>query len=112
MKLRDYLVAINGKLLTESSDLDTQITGGYASDLLSDVMGSAKEGEMWITIMRHLNVIAVASLTNIAAITFSKGFLPEEPVIQKATQVGVPLISTNLNTFQIAGILYQYLNSN
>jgi len=110
MKLRDFLEAINGKLLTKTDDLDIEINGGYVSDLLSDVMGNAKEGQVWITIMRHLNVIAVASLTNMTAITFSKGYMPDEAVITKADQEGIPLISSNLNTFDIAGILYKNLS--
>lgn len=110
MKLKDYLNAIQGSLLTPDSDLETEINGGYVSDLLSDVMGNAEEGQMWITIMRHLNVIAVASLANVCAITFPKGYLPEEPVIKKAQQVGIPLISSKLNTFEVAGILYKNLH--
>ena len=109
MKLKDFLEAINGKLLTKTENLDIEINGGYVSDLLSDVMGNAKEGQVWITIMRHLNVIAVASLTNMSAITFSKGYLPDDAVIAKADQEGIPLISSNLNTFEIAGILYKNL---
>ncbi len=110
MKLKDFMDAINGHLLTKDFDQDIDISGGYVSDLLSDVMAGAQEGQVWITIMRHLNVIAVANLTNVAAIIFSKGYLPEEPVIQKADQVGITLISSNLNTFEIAGILYQHLS--
>jgi len=110
MKLKDFMLAIDGHLLTKDTDLDIEIKGGYVSDLLSDVMGSAQEGQVWITIMRHLNVIAVASLTNVVAITFSKSYLPEEPVIQKADQVGITLISSKLNTFEIAGILYQHIS--
>lgn len=109
MKLNDYLPAIKGRLLTEGNDLNKEITGGYVSDLLSDVMGNAREGQVWITIMRHLNVIAVASLTNLTAITFSKGFLPDDTVIKKANQVGIPLISSDLETFEITGILYREL---
>ncbi|MCF7913274.1 MAG: hypothetical protein K9M99_12155 [Candidatus Cloacimonetes bacterium] len=110
MKLKEYLEIIEGKLLTKENDLDIEISGGYVSDLLSDVMGSAREGQVWITIMRHLNVIAVASLTNISAITFSKGYLPESTVIAKADQEEIILISSKLNTFEIAGILYKHLS--
>jgi len=44
------------------------------------------------------------------AITFSKGYMPDEAVITKADQEGIPLISSNLNTFDIAGILYKNLS--
>ncbi|MDP8321985.1 MAG: hypothetical protein RAO94_06515, partial [Candidatus Stygibacter australis] len=94
----------------KTENLDIEINGGYVSDLLSDVMGNAREGQVWITIMRHLNVIAVASLTNMSAITFSKGYLPDDTVIAKADMEGIPLISSKLDTFNIAGILYKNLS--
>ena len=56
----------------------------YVSDLLSDVMGSASSGQVWVTIMRHLNVVAVASMTGITAIIFAKGVVPDADVIEKA----------------------------
>ena len=110
MNLQEFVVTIQGKVLTKDVDLSQTIKGGYVSDLLSDVMGNAQEGQVWITIMRHLNVVAVASLANVAAITFPKGYLPEDVVIQKAQQVGIPLISTELETFEVSGILYRELN--
>jgi len=78
-------------------------------DMLSDVMGSAKPKQAWITIMKHLNVIAVASMTGIPVIVFSKGNQPEEAVIDKATEEGIALISSPLPTFELAGKLYQML---
>jgi predicted transcriptional regulator len=110
MKLKEFLEIIEGKLLTKENIMDIEINGGYVSDLLSDVMGNAQEGQVWITIMRHLNVVAVASLTNVPAITFSKGYMPDAAVIAKADQEGITLISSNLNTFDIAGILYKHLS--
>jgi hypothetical protein len=52
---------------------DTEITGGYTSDLLSDVMAHLKEGEALITIQAHKNTIAVASLTGASAVIFCHG---------------------------------------
>ena len=39
---------------------DAPVTGGYAGDLLSWVMGRASAGDCWITIMSNQNVAAVA----------------------------------------------------
>ncbi|HQB98634.1 MAG TPA: hypothetical protein PKZ46_06835, partial [Candidatus Cloacimonadota bacterium] len=86
------------------------INGAYVSDMLSDVMGSAKPGQAWITIMKHLNVIAVASMTGIPAIIFAKGNTPDEAVCDKALEEGICLISSNLDTFRLSGILYRVLH--
>lgn len=104
---------IEGKILTQHDpQKEIEINGGYVSDLLSDVMGNAREGFVWITIMRHLNVIAVASLTNLAAVIFSKNIVPDQAVIAKADEEDICLINSSLPTFELAGRLFNLLNSN
>lgn len=110
-KLNDFLQLIPNKILTGKELIESvQISGGYVSDLLSDVMGGAKENEVWITIMRHLNVVAVASLASIPAIIFSKGIVPENVVIEKAESEKIILISSDLSTFELTGKLYKFMS--
>ena len=45
-----------------SEGLGREIKGGYTSDLLSDVMGHAKEGDVWVILQTHKNIMAIASL--------------------------------------------------
>ncbi|MBN2830136.1 MAG: hypothetical protein JXR56_07440 [Candidatus Cloacimonetes bacterium] len=93
-------------------DLDTSktvIENGYVSDLLSDVMGSAQENQIWITIMRHLNTIAVASMTGIPVIIFAKDIIPEQSVINKAREEGIILLTSPLTVFELAGKIYSLL---
>ncbi|MDP2174258.1 MAG: hypothetical protein Q8J62_10845 [Candidatus Cloacimonadaceae bacterium] len=112
IKLSDYLHAVGGSNLTPAIDAEEiGITDGYVCDMLSDVMGSAKAGQAWITIMKHLNVVAVASMTGIPAIVFAKGGVPEAPVIEKALEEGICLITSALTPFELAGILYKQLGN-
>jgi len=110
--LSEYLTAIHGTNHTPALDPATiEIRGAYVSDMLSDVMGSAKPEQAWITIMKHLNVIAVASMTGIPAIIFAKGNEPDAAVCDKALEESVCLISSRLSTFELAGMLYKMLNA-
>lgn len=112
MTVNEFLPLIDGRILTTQTDLNKiEITNGYVSDLLSDVMGNAKEGHVWITIMRHLNVIAVASLAGIPVVVFPKNILPDQAVITKANEENICLIGSSLPTFELAGILYQLISS-
>nr|MDK2850681.1 hypothetical protein [Candidatus Cloacimonadota bacterium] len=112
MKLSQYLAAIDGKNHTPALDPESiEISGAYVSDMLSDVMGSAKPNQAWITIMKHLNVIAVASMTGVPAIILAKGNQPDSAVCDKALEEGICLISSPYDTFTLAGILYKMLNS-
>lgn len=110
IKLKEYLEAIHGQSLTPAISCEgVELVGAYVSDMLSDVMGSGKEGLAWITIMKHLNVIAVASMTGIPVIVFSKGNVPEAAVIEKAIEEEICLVTSPLTTFELAGILYKLL---
>jgi 1,4-dihydroxy-2-naphthoyl-CoA synthase len=111
IKLAEYLNEIEHEVLTTGNDVNNiSIDAGYASDLLSDVMGSAKENQVWFTIMRHMNVIAVASMADIPCVILAKGITPEKAVIDKANDEGIVLIKTPLPVFDAAGKLYQLLN--
>ena len=47
---------------------EREVTGAYAGDLLSWVMGRANEGDAWVTVMTNANVIAVATLTDVSMV--------------------------------------------
>lgn len=111
VSLKEFTETIQGQVVAQVENMDQIfIEGGYVSDLLSDVMGNAKDNQVWITIMKHLNVIAVAALANMPCVCFSNGVTPDQPVIQKANNENICLISSPLSTFEIAGKLYQLLN--
>ena len=110
MTLQQITDALDLTVYTEGAGLNREFEGGYVSDLLSDVMGFAREGEVWITLQAHKNVVAIASLREIPAIIFVKGIEPDDAVVQKATDEGVALLGTRKRTFDVAGQLYKYLN--
>jgi hypothetical protein len=85
---------------------EADITRGYASDLLSDVLAHAPEGGLLITLQVHLNVIAVASHAELAAVVFAGDRKPEDDVLAKAAAEGLALYSSSADTFDIAGRLY------
>ena len=110
MKLKEIIEKLQLKVLTAKDKLDVDVTGGYTSDLLSDVMGHAQEGEVWITLQSHINVVAIASLKELAAILLVKGIEPEAEVLEKAKDEGITVLGTSEDTFSISGKLYQLLN--
>jgi len=110
MKITDIIKALDLKVISGNDGLSNEITGGYVSDLLSDVMGNAREGNIWITVQTHMNVVAVASLKDLAAVIIVKGSLPESDTIEKSNMEKIPVLSTDMDTFNIAGRLYEFLN--
>lgn len=109
MKIADIITGLNLKVLSGHNGLSNEISGGYVSDLLSDVIGNAKEGQIWITLQTHQNIIAVGSLKDISAIIVVKGNVPGADTIEKSNIENIPLLSTEMDTFNIAGRLFDLL---
>lgn len=111
MKVCDIQDKLNLTLFSGSEGLSKEVGGGYASDLLSDVMGNAGEGEVWITLQTHKNIMAVASLKDLAAVILVKGLQPDEATLLQSEEEGIPVLGTSMETFEVAGRLYNLLNS-
>ncbi len=89
--------------------LQNNIKGAYVSDLLSDVIGNSKDGDIWITLQTHLNIVAVAGLKNLAGIIIIGGRPVQDEILQKADAKNVTIVTTPLSAFETAGRLYKLL---
>lgn len=85
------------------------IDGVYIGDLLSWVMGRAKENDAWITIMSNINVIAVASLADVSVVIFAEDVTPEQDIIDAANLKGINLISVKQAAYDTAIALNKLL---
>lgn len=109
MQVKDIIAILDLKVFGGSQGLDREITGGYTSDLLSDVMGHADNGRIWITLQTHKNVIAIASLKDLAAVILIKGNDPDADMLEQAKEEGIPVLGTNEEAFEITGKLFNLL---
>jgi len=111
MKVSDLVDNLGLVVYSGKKGLERTIKGGYASDLLSDVMGNAKEGQVWVTLQTHKNVAAIASLKDLAAVILVKGNRPDEDTAQHSDEEGVPVLGTDQNAFEITGQVYEKLKA-
>jgi serine kinase of HPr protein (carbohydrate metabolism regulator) len=109
MKVSDLIEVLDLQLVSGNGGLEREIKGGYVSDLLSDVMGHAREGDVWITLQTHQNVLAVASLKDLAAIVLVKNRMPEPETVAHSNEENVPVLGTRETAFEIAGKLHRLL---
>ena len=109
MKVKDVAQKLGLEVYSAPEGLEREVTGGYTSDLLSDVMGHAKERQIWITLQTHKNIMAVASLRDLAAIILVKGFKPDADTIELSAQEGIPLLGTKMQAFELSGSLCELL---
>ena len=107
MKIKDIVKRLDLQVLSGQELLERQVTGGYTGDLLSDVLANAKKGNIWITSQIHQNIIAVASAKELSGIIIVNQRKPEEETIKKSIEEKIPLILSNLLTYEITGRLYE-----
>ncbi|RJQ22195.1 MAG: serine kinase [Nitrospiraceae bacterium] len=109
MKLLDVANALSLEVKSFKDGLQKDVTGAYVSDLLSDVMANSKQGNIWITLQTHLNIVAVASMKGLAGIVIVNGRQVQEEVLKRAEEEKMPIMVTQMPAFEIAGKLYRLL---
>lgn len=101
MRVEDLLKQEEFKLFTKGENQQKEIKGVYINDLLSYVMSHSSEGDVWITVQIHPNIVAVAELVGISAIIIPEGIEVEEITKEKADEKGIEIISTELDAYNI-----------
>ena len=81
---------------------DREVEGVYIGDLLSWVMGRAQSGNVWLTIMSNLNIVAVATLSDVSCILLCEGVVPEESVRSTAEAKGINILATDMTAYETA----------
>ena len=90
-------------------DGDREVSGVYVGDLLSWVMGRASQDNVWITIMSNLNIVAVATLSDVACILLAEGVALDDEVRQVAQEKRVNILKTQLSAYDTAVLLSENL---
>ena len=108
MTVKDIIEKLDLQCLNEAN-LDAEVKGAYASDLLSDVMGNARSGQVWITMQTHKNVSAIAALKDIPAVIIVRGGVPDDDMLEHAKEEDICILVSQDATFQVCGKLYQLL---
>jgi len=106
MKISRVIEQLGLVIISDGPGTETEVTGGYVSDLLSDVMGNAREGQVWITLQNHKNIIAVASLKDIPVIILVKGLKPDSETLARSREENIMILGTAMEAFETAGMLY------
>ncbi len=109
VKLSEICNRLDLELLTSgiSELMDKEVSEGYVSDLLSDVLANAQKGAILITLQTHINVIAVCVHTELSAVIFIQSRRPDDNVIKKAEEERILLFSSSESAFSIVGKLYE-----
>lgn len=89
--------------VTAGSDekMNAVFDGVYAGDLLSRAMSHVEADNLWITIMSNINVIAVASLTEAAAVILAENVELVPEALEAARDKGITVLSSPLTVYEL-----------
>lgn len=96
-------------ILCQGADESRVVEGAYCCDLLSWVIGRAKENDALVTVMSNPNVVAVAVMADLPCVILTEGVKPDEMMLKKAQDNGVAVLSSCLTTFETAVLIHQVL---
>lgn len=109
MKAQELAAAL-GLEAVQKAGGEKEVSTGYTSDLLSDVMANAEENCVLITIQAHMNTIAVASLTGVSAIILCNSRPVPEDMAGAAAKEKIALYRSEEDQFTVSHRVYECLN--
>ncbi len=98
---------LNLDVRSAKGSLEREVSGGYASDLLSDVLANSQEGNIWVTLQIHQNIVAIASIKDLAGIILVNKREPEQETVEKAEKENIVIMVSELPAFELIGRLYK-----
>lgn len=109
MKVSEIIEKLNLTICSGKNGVNRVVEGGYTSDLLSDVMGNADENFVWVTLQTHKNIMAIASLKDLACVVLVKGLQPDADTAEQSNKENIPILSSEEEAFELTGKLYELL---
>ena len=101
MTVKEFAEALGFEVISMPSP-ERIVEGAYVGDLLSWVMGKADSGNVWITIMSNINIVAVSTLADVSCIVLAEDVSPDKDALETALAKGVNILKSPLSSYEIA----------
>lgn len=105
MTVSDICKKLNAVLVC--GETDKAFNGVYVGDLLSRAMSHVESDNIWVTIMSNVNVIAVATLTEPAAIVLAEDVSLQNDALEGAKENNITVLQSPLSAYEICARLYK-----
>lgn len=99
MTVNEILEPISATVIC--GDTDKSFEGIYVGDLLSRAMSRVEADFLFITIMANTNVIAVASLTEAAAVILAEGVTLPTDAVEAANKNGITVLTSPMSAYEL-----------
>ncbi len=109
MKVKEINELLNtGPVICCDDDMEFEISYGFASDLMSDVLALANHEMVLITGLTNIQTIRTAEMKDIKWIIFVRGKVPDDATVELAKENGINILCTKETMFRTCGILFSH----
>jgi predicted transcriptional regulator len=106
MKLSEIKDVLKAEVLVGQDQLDGSVFAAGGADLMSDVLSAVAEGGLLLTGLTTEQVLRIARVAGVSCVVFVRGKKPDEPVIDLARSLKIPVLLTRYSLFVASGRLY------
>ncbi len=106
MTIRDIAGILDAKWLCCEEEADRVVRYAFASDMMSDVLAHVGEDTMLLTGLINSQSVRTAEMLDVPCLVFVRGKLPHKDALQRAEQIGLPVLQTSCSMFEACGRLY------
>lgn len=106
MTIREVARILDAKWVCGEEEADQEISYAFASDMMSDVLAHVGEDTMLLTGLINSQSVRTAEMLDVPCLVFVRGKIPHQDAVQRAKQIGLPVLLTTCSLFEACGRLY------
>lgn len=105
MKIKDVIETISGKIICCDNHLDQEVSYGFASDMMSDVLTLLEDNILLITGLANIQAIRTAEMSDIKNMIIARDKKITDDMIALAKEADIALIACPYSMYKISGLL-------
>lgn len=107
MTIGELVTLLDARVLRGEEKLDQEVSSGFASDLMSDVLAFVNDRTVLITGLTNVHVMRTCEMLDIQCVVVVRGKVPSEEVLEEAEELGIVVLTTKHTCYNTCGLMYQ-----
>lgn len=104
--IREIAGVLDARWICCEEEAEQEVRYAFASDMMSDVLAHVEMDTMLLTGLINSQSVRTAEMLDVPCVVFVRGKQPQADAVQRAKQIGLPLLSTACSMFESCGRLY------
>ncbi len=106
MTIREIAGILDARWVCCEDGADQEVRYAFASDMMSDVLAHVSEDTMLLTGLINSQSVRTAEMLDVPCLVFVRGKIPHQDAVQRARQIGLPVLLTTCSMYEACGRLY------